>query len=230
MTTTPARWDRAGVVAAFAAGGRWFADIVGRVGHGQWSGPGLGVWTVRELVGHGARAFTTTEEYLVDDAAAAGMPADRPASEGGGDAVAGAAAYFLQVRDNPALHQDVAERGRQAGAALGAAPGDTPAAEIGALVERVSTLVGGAPATAVFRSRFGVLPFGTYLATRVVEIVVHTVDLERACGFEVDVPPGPGSLAVAVVGELAVQRGSAGDVLDALGGRRPLPAGFGVFE
>jgi hypothetical protein len=227
MSATAARWDRAGVIAAFDAGGRWFADVVGRVGDGQWAHPGLGVWTVRELVGHAARAFSTTEEYLVEAPPTSPTASTDAADD---DPVGGAAAYFLQVRDNPALHRDVAERGRQAGAVLGSSPGTTPAAEVATLVERVTALVGGAPATAAFRSRFGLLPFGTYLATRVVEVVVHTVDIERACGFADDVPSTPGSLAVAVVGELAVQRGSAGSVLDALGGRRPLPEGFGVFS
>jgi hypothetical protein len=222
MSATPTRWDRAGVVAAFEEGAHWFAGVVGRIGEGQWADPGLGVWTVRELAGHAARAFVTTEEYLVD--------APETTEPAGDDPVGGAAAYFLGVRDNPALHQDVAERGRQAGAALGASPGATPVAELSTLVERVTALVAAAPATAAFRSRFGIVPFATYLATRVVETVVHTVDLERACGLAYDVPAAPGSLAVAVVAELAVRRGSAGEVLDALGGRRPLPGGFGVFE
>jgi hypothetical protein len=225
MSTTPTRWDRAGVAVAFEQGARWFADVVGRIDERQWADPGLGVWTVRELAGHAARAFVTTEEYLVE----APDPA-QPPLPAGDDPVGGAAAYFLQVRDNPALHQDVAERGRQAGAALGASPGPTPAAELASLVERVTALVAGAPATAAFRSRFGLLPFATYLATRVVETVVHTVDLERACGLAYDVPAAPASLAVAVVAELAVRRGSAGEVLDALGGRRSLPDGFGVFQ
>jgi len=219
-------WGRAQVVGAFSEAAGWFAGVVAQIGPGQWEGPGLGVWTVRELAGHTGRALTTVEEYLLDPSPDAepgtGLDPEHP--------VAGAADYFLQVRDNARLHQDVAERGRQAGAALGSVVGATPADDVAALVARVVRLVEGASPSAAFRSRFGVLPFGTYLATRVVELAVHTVDLQRACDQLDEVPGLAGSLAVAVVGELAVRRGSTADVLGALGGRRALPPAFGVFQ
>jgi len=232
------RWGRGEVLDAFEEAAHWLAAVVGRIGPGQWSHPGLGVWTVQELAGHAGRALVTVEEYLTDP----GLPPDpHPGGAGGtaGDAgtaapgdgpVAGAATYFLGVRDNARLHQDVAERGKQAGAALGANPGSTPAGDVAALVDRVVNHVRAAGPDAVFTSRFGPVPFATYLATRVVELVVHGIDLERACGFDYDVPARAGSLAVAVVGELAVRRGAAGEVLEALGGRGPLPERFGVFE
>ena len=213
------RWGRAEVLDAFEEAARWLVAVGGRIGADQWAAPGLGVWTVRELAGHAGRGLTTVEEYLAD-----------PGSSTPGDPVVGAATYFLVTRDNPRLHQDVAERGRQAGAALGERAGTTPAGELAVSADRVVAVARAASPAAGFATRFGPLDFATYLATRAVELVVHTLDLERACSFPFDMPARAGSLAVAVVGELALRRDSAGEVLLALGGRCPLPGGFGVFE
>ena len=88
--------------AAFQRAAAWFRSTVDRVGD-RWDQPGLGEWTVRDLVGHTSRSLVTVETYL--DA------------EPGEVTVGSAVAYYVAVRQassGPA----VAERGRQAGAAL----------------------------------------------------------------------------------------------------------------
>ena len=209
------------VLDAFEEAARWFVATAGSVTPEQWQAPGLGVWNVRELAGHTARALLTVEEYLTVPGDAVPEPADP---------VVAAASYFLGLHDNAKLQQDVAERGRQAGAEWAAGSDGSIPVEIATLAARVVAAVRGAPAGATFASRFGPLPFDTYLLTRTVELVVHTVDLARACHLALDVPEEAASAAVAVVGQLAVQRGSAGEVLAALGGRAPLEPGFGVFS
>jgi len=41
-----------------------FADLVGNIDPSAWSGPGLGVWDLRALVGHTSRALITVLTYL----------------------------------------------------------------------------------------------------------------------------------------------------------------------
>ena len=218
------RWDRDDVLDAFEEAAGWYLAVVERVGAAQWVGRGLGDWTVRELVGHAARALSTVEEYLVVPDDGSGAPSSDPAPVDD-DPVADAAAYFLGLRDNPALHRDVAERGRQAGAAL---PGDEASArrEVAGLAGRVIALVRGAPDGASFTGRFGHIPFAAYLLTRTVELVVHGVDIARACGQDPEPPDRAASAAVAVVGQLggAPWRGRGG------AGRpgRPVPAPVGL--
>jgi uncharacterized protein (TIGR03083 family) len=214
--------DRRDVAVAFDAAVEWFLTVVARIDPDQWAGPGLGTWTVRELVGHAGRALSTVEDYLSLLAPGAPDPG------GDDDPVAGAASYFLGLRDNAPLHADVAERGRQAGLELPAGPGALAALAVRAT--RVRALVADAPERAVFVTRFGSQPFSTYLLTRTVELVVHGVDVASACASALDIPAPAASAAVAVVGELAVRRGSAGEVLRALVGRGALSPAFDVFS
>jgi hypothetical protein len=49
---------------AFRSSALWFASVVDDVGSGSWSGAGLGVWTLRELVGHCSINCTMILELL----------------------------------------------------------------------------------------------------------------------------------------------------------------------
>jgi uncharacterized protein (TIGR03083 family) len=193
-----------------------------RVGDDQWEEPGLGQWTVRQLAGHAGRALSTVQEYLratcPDDLAPLPPGADD-------DPVGGAGESFLGTHDAPALHEGVAARGREAGEALGPAPAEA----LAVLATGVVQLVTEAPDTAVFVTRFGLQPFATYLATRVVELVVHTVDLCVACGLEPAIPAGAERVTLAVLAETGRRRGAGAEIIGALGGRAPLPAGFNLF-
>jgi hypothetical protein len=210
------------VTDAFSAAAGWFLSTVLGIGDGQWEQPGLGVWTVRELVGHAGRAFVTVEEYYEPM-----CPDDRePLAPGADDdPVGGAGRYFLGTHGAAELHADVAARGRQAGVELGPAPAQTLSTQ----VARVLSLVQGAPDGAVFVTRFGLQPFATYLCTRVVELVVHTLDIGDACGLMPDIPDPAARLTLAVAVETARAAGTGPDVLRALGGRAGLPEGFTVF-
>ena len=54
---------------AYEAAATFFVDTVGQIGPVQWEQPGLGVWTVRDLVGHTSRALLTVDMYLATPAA-----------------------------------------------------------------------------------------------------------------------------------------------------------------
>ncbi len=110
---------------AYADAATWFVSLVRQV-DGRWDEPGLGSWSVRDLVGHTSRALLTVESYLREGPG----PVEAPS----------AVDYFLRSREALADAEAVAERGRQAGAALG----DDPPAAVAVIAERVLALVAAA--------------------------------------------------------------------------------------
>jgi len=139
--------------------------------------------------------------------------------------LADAVAYYLAIAGALADTAAVAQRGRDAGAALG----EDPLATLSALVLRVPELVRAAPATALVRTPFGTMTLEGYLPTRTLELTVHTCDLAAALGVTADVPREAVAEAFAVIGGLAAAQGTASAALLALTGRRPLPADYSVL-
>jgi uncharacterized protein (TIGR03083 family) len=193
---------------------RFFIDVTSRVRPEQWDEPGLGVWSVRDLVGHTTRALSTVESYL-------GNPSGKAR-------IATPADYFDASRsrgpqDDP---REVAQRGREAGAALG----QDPLQAVRDIAERVLGIVAGADSDAVVGTRAGDMTLEPYLPTRVFELVVHTLDLAAAIGAQVEPPREALALAFELAAELAARSGQAGTALLALTGRRPLPDGYSVLR
>jgi uncharacterized protein (TIGR03083 family) len=195
--------------AAFHAAADWFATAVEKVG-GRWSSPGLGEWDVRALVGHTSRALLTVESYLATPAPTV--------------AVDSAVAYYHATREI-ARGPGVAQRGRDAGSALG----NDPVSAVATIVDRVNTLVADRDGAELLTTIAGGMRLSDYLPTRVFELVVHTADLCTALDQPADPPPIAAALALRLAGDLVVADGRAADVLLALCGRRPLPAGFTVL-
>ena len=203
----------AGVRANFFAAAHVFVETVAGISGGEWDRPGLGEWSVRDLVGHASRALSTVEAYLA-------VPADVVTIRRPGD-------YYQALEAARIDHGAVAERGRAAGAALG----EHPAAVVRALGDRVLTLVARSPDGATLTVAGGKgATLSAYLPTRTFELTVHTLDLLGALGRN---PPGelaaPVAACLELVGQLAGGRPGASTVLLALTGRRPLPAGFSVI-
>jgi len=195
---------------AFGAAAAWFAETV-RGANGRWEDPGLGVWTVRDLIGHTSRALVTVDGYL-----------DTPPGSVDVDSAAG---YFAAASTSLARAADVAQRGRDAGAALGA----DIVASVSELVGRVVARINAAGADILVGTPVGGMYLADYLPTRTFELVVHTCDLAAAVERSLDVPPDAALEALALAGQLAVRGGQTGDLLLAATGRRPLPAGFTVL-
>jgi uncharacterized protein (TIGR03083 family) len=196
----------------FGEAARAVAAVVDTIPPERWDGPGLGEWDLRALVGHTSRSLLTVETYL-----------QRPAER---EDLATAAAYVAAGRRLAAdAGGGVAQRGRDAGEALG----DRPAEAFTAIVERVlpqcepsddpliATIAGG-------------MRLSVYLETRTFELVAHGVDITDALGIA---PPAFGSkvwrgalqLAAAVV---ALTDDEAPVVVRALTGRAGLPSGFSI--
>jgi hypothetical protein len=194
---------------AFSDAAQWFVETTAVVGD-RWHRPGLGEWDVRALVGHTSRSLLTVEAYLA-----------RPA-----DAVAiGSAVEYFRATSAMAAGAAVAERGREAGVALGAAPA-TAVAEI---ADRVLALVGSADGGELVTTIAGGMRLRDYLPTRTFELAVHTADLATSLGVPPDVPATAAAEALRLVGDLAVAGGRAGPLLLAATGRPGLPPGFSVL-
>lgn len=130
----------------------------------------LGEWTVQDLIGHTGRAVTTAGAYLKDEAP-------------DGYDLDSAVAYYRFVGENTD-HAAVAERGRQAGQALGG----RPAEDIRSALKRVETALMTAQAGSLAETPAGRMRIADYLPTRTCELVVHSLDLIRATGTSIRVP------------------------------------------
>jgi hypothetical protein len=181
---------------------------IDRVQPHQWELPGLGVWTVRELTAHTLRGFTTIERYL-----AAEPTVDR--------VIVDAADYYRIGMSDPNVHAGVAERGRAAGAQL-----SDPVGEAEATAQRILALVASTADDDVVNTFLGQMAFIEYLATRVAEVGLHTLDLQRACGQPQGLRTTTSSVVVALMAELAEPI----TLLLALTGRGSLPIDYNVLR
>lgn len=200
--------------ADFRAAAEGFVAVVQAIGPGRWDDPGLGVWTVRDLAGHAGRALLTLESYL-----------DRQAVRTEPD-LSSPVAYYRRAAADLADPDAVAERGRQAGAALGERPADS----VASAGRRVLAVLDDAPDDAVVRTPVGSIGLLDYLPTRTFELVVHSLDLCAATGVPAPAAlAGPVGACLRLAVDLADVAGHGPDVLLALTGRRGLPVGFSVL-
>lgn len=198
----------------FEAASASFVRVVTAIDADAWGrAAALGEWTVRDLVGHASRALSTVESYLNAPTDPAARTLDGPVD------------YYLALAATGLDHQAVAQRGRQAGVALG---GD-PAGAVRSLADRVTSLVGASADDAPVATPLATMALSAYLPTRTFELAVHSLDLTEATGMAIpDELAGPVAASVALAATVAGTTSSAADVLLALTGRRPLPEGFSV--
>jgi uncharacterized protein (TIGR03083 family) len=198
------------VLPAFREASDWYLATAESVDPAMWTSPGLGEWTVLELVAHASRAYLTLERYL--------EPSGHIDVESGAD-------YFRRAMEAPDSNASIAARGRDEAAELG----EDPLATIRARAESALKAVENAPPGAVCVTMAGTLSLGDYLGTRVVELTVHTLDLAVAVGRDDAEPPeAAGRVSLIVLAALAAQPSFA-MLLRALTGRATLPEGFNAF-
>lgn len=186
-----------------------FVRLVDSIPAEMYDRPALGVWSVRELIGHTARALTTVSTYVA-------RPAER-------ERVTCAADYYLAVGEVDA--DAVAERGRQAGAALG----DDPAAAVRRQYDEAYAALDSIDDDALIETIAGGIRVSSYLPTRTTELTVHGLDLAAATGADWEVPAPVQTLVAQLLVEVAVWRDDGPVVIRALTGRAPLPAGYCVL-
>jgi hypothetical protein len=198
----------AAVRAGFEEGARTLLRTLRAITPDLWDRQGaLGEWTTRELAAHSLRAFLTIEGYLMAE-----PTVDRVLADAG--------EYYAAVLADPTVHQGVAARGRQAGRQLLDPVGEAEAV-ITQTVARVAATADDEPVN----NFAGQITLVEYLATRVVEIGVHTLDLQRATGQLLELHPDTSAVVLSVLTQLAAPEA----LIMALTGRQPLPAGFNVL-
>jgi uncharacterized protein (TIGR03083 family) len=193
---------------AYESAAGLFVNTVAQVEPTQWEQPGLGVWTVRDLVGHTSRALLTVELYLAKPAAQREVM--RPVD------------YLLRAQTGLADPASVAARGREAGVALG----PDPIAAVRDIAARVLAQVHAASDAVLVSTPVGGMRLIDYLPSRIFELAVHTLDLAAALPVTVTLPEPVAAVALHLLADLALRPDKAAALLLAATGRRPLPAGF----
>ena len=189
---------------------RMFAGLVERIDPATWDGPGLGGWDLQALVGHTSRSLTTVLTYL-----------EQPAAT---EAIASARDYYVMVSRLRLDPSDILERGRQAGAQLGA----DPVAAVARLVEQVTATLDVVDPDLLITTIGGGMRVAAYLPTRTFELAVHGLDICAATGLDAEMPETVLTAATELAARIAVALGTGPTVLSALTGRRDLPPGFSV--
>jgi uncharacterized protein (TIGR03083 family) len=189
-----------------------FLDLVAEVKVSQWSEPALGVWDVRSLVGHTARAITVVEQYLLADPAPAVTAPDAEAYY---------ATVFTEYTDNDAI----AARGVDAGKHLNENSGEEFEATLG---RALALIADNGPDRIVAIGPVGI-PLGEYLRTRVFELVVHSMDIAKATGLTHGMPTDIVANVADLAARVAVRKGNGEELLFALTGRRPLPLRYSIL-
>jgi uncharacterized protein (TIGR03083 family) len=172
----------------------------------QWEQPGLGEWSVRELTGHALRAFLTLQRLCDTNADLASIES--------------APAYYRAVAQIPDLHAGVATRGREAGAQL-----VDPVATARMTAEQALARLAGTPDEHIGECFGGTMRLADYLPTRVVELGIHTLDLQVATGQPPVLPASANGVILGILADLA----DVPMILLALTGRRGLPEGLNVL-
>lgn len=167
-----------------------FVALVSEIPQDAWELPGLGVWDVRSLVGHTARAVSTALDYL-------GKPA--------GPVELRSAAEYLAAgyRVDRSIHEAVAERGITAGHDLG----DEPAEVVETMIGRLRAAIATTEGDPVIRTLLGAMQFSDYLETRTVELVVHTSDIAAALGCTPRLPDAAVARTLQIICEAAMLNG-----------------------
>ena len=178
-------FDADEILAAYREAGHWWRSLVGGIDDHQWDLMALGEWTVRELVAHGARAFKTVSEYVEGDA-------KDPTR------IDTAAEYFRVVLAEQTPHVHIADRARREAKAqtdwVAATDQQWAASEL---------VISNVPIDTEMHLFVGEMELGQYLATRVVELVVHGTDLAEAIGIPSPPPRSASRVALDVLVDLS---------------------------
>lgn len=170
---------------AFRFASTWYRSLVGAVDDHRWDQAALGDWSVRELVVHTARAYKTVVEYV-----------DGPVHDE--TPIYSAAGYFRTVLAEQTPHVHISARAQREAVAV-----TDPVALIDEWSARAEKLVAASAADTTVHLFVGEMALDQYLATRVVELVVHGLDLAAAIDLPTPAPAGAARVALEVLLDLA---------------------------
>lgn len=137
-----------------------------------------------------------------------------------------AADYYHRALAGPDADARIAERGHQAGADLG----PDPAATVWDLVQRAVLRVNNVPSGAIIAVPVGPMRLEDYLVTRVLELIVHTLDIAAATGQKTRPPYDALSATLHLLADLALDSGHAGELALVATGRGIVQGRFSVLS
>lgn len=192
----------------------FFLETVSRIPPDAWDSPGLGAWSVRELVAHTSHTFESLKNSTSPARTATHVELHGPAE------------LYAKLVGAGGKDDDIAERGREGGRGLV----DDPVGAIRREAKEALEVLDGVPDDHPTRSLVGGIRFIDWLATRVVELTVHSMDIAEATDIDAQPPSGAMRTTLAVLSEIAVAKGLAAEIAMAATGRRPLRDGFTLFD
>ncbi len=192
---------------AFGEAAGFLVSAVDSVPPDRWAGPGVGEWTIAELAVHASRAASTLVTYV----------------DGETDlSIESAADYYAAALKMPDISSRVAARAREQAAAIDVSIPDY----VKAAVAEAELVLCRTPANAIVATPVGGMRLIDYLPTRIVEMVVHGIDLSDAVDVEPGVPATALGVTLETLADLAVVRPEGIDpasIVRALTGRGRLP-------
>lgn len=181
------RFEHDEVTTAYRYGSHWWRSLVGAVDDHHWDQAALGEWSVRELIAHTNRVYRTILDYVAGDT-------KDPTP------ILTASDYFRIVLAEETPHVHIAERARREVLDY---EGRDVVAVTEELAKRAGQLVDTAAGATVMHLFVGEMELDQYLATRVVELVVHGLDLAAALDLPTEPPAESATVALAVLLPLA---------------------------
>ena len=201
-----------GIRETYLEAGDYFVSIVDSIEIDAFAAPALGEWCVRDLVGHTYRSFTTVLSYSA-------VPSDKVDFERPVD-------YFLRLLSSDVNHGHIAERGRAAGLEII----EDPKMMVRGFAMYVKNKLEELSDDHIMGTLTGGMRLIDYLPTRTFELIIHTMDLTKALGLESSPPRRGMETTLQMIGQLALNRGYAQDLILSSTGRDGLARGFTVLS
>lgn len=193
-----------------------FADLVSRLPADRWDGPGLGDWTLRDLVGHTVSSALRQVPTVL-------------AATGGAVTLDAPQDYWAFARSAPPeLHAAATTASSADARETGKWLAEDAAARVSDLAGQATAALAAARDDDVVTTPAGGMRVRDWLPTRTFELVVHGMDLAAAAEVPFELPPEVVAEAVTMAARVAGAVGDGAVVLRALTGRGALPEHFSV--
>jgi uncharacterized protein (TIGR03083 family) len=196
---------------AFRAAATFFSDTVDKITSSQWDEPALGVWNVRDLVGHTNATVASVAEFAPNRADNANVQS--------------AAQHYHISLAAEGIDDSIAEEGKTAGQELG----DDVSESIHQTQDTSLAALNAVPDGTVIGYYHGGIKIEHYLEMCVLELTIHTLDIISATGIELDPPPAALSSTLHLLADLAVDSGFGGQLALLATGRGVIPDRFSVL-
>lgn len=193
-----------------------FADLVSRLPADRWDQPGLGDWSLRELVGHTVSSALRQVPPLLT-------------APGGEVTLGSPEEYWAFARSAPADVHAAATAASSADALeTGKWLGDDAAGRVSELAGQATAALAAARDDDVVGTPAGGMRVRDWVPTRTFELVVHGLDVATAAGIPFELTLDAVTESVTLAARVAAAVGDGPQVLRALTGRTGLPEHFSV--